>query len=136
MLYRKRSVKKWKYYRKNFRNERGNERRFFHGRNNVCNINRSTYIGINASNHFLGGGKTSQGERFQDSALHLSFMKITPLSVHTALDMRRKAREDESWHYCIVLRVIPPKFSTDMPIQKASFWSRSTYKLKRWKCIV
>lgn len=42
------------------RNERRNERKYFHGRNNVCNINGTTYIGRNASHHFLGGGKPSQ----------------------------------------------------------------------------
>lgn len=47
------------------RNEKRNEQGYFHGRNNVCNINGTTYIGRNASHHFLGGGKPSQGERFR-----------------------------------------------------------------------
>lgn len=47
------------------RNKERNGRRYFHGSNNVCNINGTTYIGRNASHHFLGGGKPSQGERFR-----------------------------------------------------------------------
>lgn len=42
------------------RNERHNERRSFYGRNNVCNINGTTYLGRNDSHHVLGGGKPSQ----------------------------------------------------------------------------
>lgn len=57
-------------YHKNIpvhRNERCNERRYFLGRNNVCNINGTTYIGRNASHHCLGGSKPSQGGRLRYS---------------------------------------------------------------------
>lgn len=38
------------------KNERRDEQRYFHGRNNVCNINGTTFILRNVLHHFLGGG--------------------------------------------------------------------------------
>lgn len=52
------------------KNEGRNGRRYFHGRNNVCNINGTTIIGKNASHHFLGGGKPSRGKRFRFNRPH------------------------------------------------------------------